>query len=428
MANANNTQEIQHINGTIGFELPEDGMYDFQPGEPIQIIHDGPVEVTTLSGEHKTIGADEKLGTITPMTRKALNSMNRALEQQSFNLFVDGDSNVTFSGGHLPTGTVMNGSRLELGKSASAQHVELDNQADINWQNGVIRETVLDHATNGKDDMSTGGGYLTKSTFKNGTEIGMMDNHISQSTFDNAIVGHTTAKNVHFKDAKTVKPSKNKPTLMNADLKNARITTGTDSNFIGVTGHNDTIDSKLANAFDNVELNAVNFTEDNKNVKAKSGYTLANTKVSDVISTTPFTASDSELHGSPWHPIMVNTPIDVAETTMKTKKGIIIDTPDHSTLGFNNVGKTKKPVTIDDNVVNHGLTGFKVNDDNPAFTAAAKMDTGFYGNPVTRKVDAATIQKAADTATKKPKAVAKMAPMGKMTAIGGKSVDNGPEL
>lgn len=412
MVNMNNTNEIQHVKGTLGFELPEDGMYDFEPGVPIQVIHDGPVEVTTLSGEHKTIGADEKLGTVTPMTRKALNSMNRALEQHSFNLFVDSDSNVTFSGGHLPSGTVMHGSKLELGKSASGQHVELDHQADINWQNGVIRETVLDHATNGKDDMSVGGGYLTKSVFKNGTELGMMDNHISQSQFDNVIVGHSKTKNVHFKNAvATPQDTGNKPALMNADLKNARIKTGPDSNFLGVMGHNNIIASKLPNNFDNVELDSANLTDANAPKDAKTGYTAADSKLSDVISTTPITASDANLVGTPWHPIVVNSELDVTKTDINTKQGLIVNDPDHKPLSFNSKNPDKA-ILIDDKIVNHGLKGFKVNMDNPAFTKIAHMDVGFYGDPNTHEVDAADVQKAADKAVSKPKYRAKFASVG----------------
>lgn len=384
MADLNEINKMQHISGTVepdyGYETTEENIANTgTDGGPIKLKHDD-LDIVTINGETKHVGKDEELGEIVPLTPVASAAVRKAFRDGTFNLYVEKGSKVEFAGKHLPSGTVTGNSHLVTDKGASVQHIDMD-KSDLHWTKGVIKATTIDDSSNGKDDLQTGGGYLTSSVIKNGSEIGMDNNHLSKTTLDNVVAGNLSAENCDLKTAKKTKVSKHKATFLgNNKLKNVIANLGADTNVVDAQLTNTKLDSDLANSIDSTEIQDANFSNVNKDVKATTGYTFANSKIKEVIATTPFTASDSTMTGKPWHPFLVDSKADISKSTLETDKGVAIATKGDKPLVLNGAH-------LDDDAIRHGVAGLKVNENTAGFKALGKMDKGRYGKGPNQEID-----------------------------------------
>lgn len=378
-------EEMKHISGKVtadyGMKSAEENIACIKAGEPVKLSHDK-LDVLTVSGEKKEIKPEEKFGEITPVNDKAAAAMRKALRENKFDLYVDPDSSVRFAGKHVPTGTVTDKSTLLLKSPASAQHIEMSGSSIV-WGKGVLRESSFINASNGKDDMAIGEGYITKSVLRNHTEIGLDDNHISKSTLDNVVVGNATVDNSDIASAKATKVTKHKPMLANSHFKNAVIKTGQDSNFINSLFTNTKIDTDLANNFDKASVTDVNLTNDND--KAKDGYTVSNSYLKEVISTQPLTASDTKLGGKPWHPILNTAQADFTKSDISTDKGAVISTSGDKPI-------VMKEATVDEASIQHNTPNVTPGKNITGFSAIAKMDHGHYGVDKDQTISAGTLK------------------------------------
>lgn len=384
MVDLNKVNTMKHISGTIepdyGYETTEENIANTGlDGGPIQLKH-GDLDIVTINGETKHIGKDEELGEIVPLTSVASAAVRKAFRDGTFNLFVEKGSKVEFGGKHLPTGTVTGNSHLITEKGASVQHIDMDN-SDLHWTKGVIKATTIDDSSNGKDDLQTGGGYLTNSVIKNGSEIGMDNNHLSKTTLDNVVAGNISAENCDLKTSKKTKVSKHKATFLGDNkFKNVIGNLGADSNVVDSQLTNLKLDSDLSNSIDNTELQDANLSNANADAKATTGYTFSGSKISEVIATTPFTASDSQIAGKPWHPFLIDSKADISNSTLETNKGVAVAVKGDKPLVLNGAN-------LDDDAIRHGVAGLKVNENTPGFKALGKMDKGRYGKGPNQEID-----------------------------------------
>lgn len=376
------TATINHLSGTpIVYSNNPDDIARIKAGEPVTFEHPAEFKALALDGSTKTVKPTDSFGEILPTTPEAAAAIRKELRDGTLNLYVDKDSSVEFGSKHVPSGTVTNGSHLVVDKGASIQHIQMDH-SDFHWTQGVVRDCILTNSSMGKNELATGSGYLTRVTANN-SQIGMADNHASNMTLDHIVAGSITGHNSDLASSKATKSFSNMPTMVRSGFINTHIKTGLGSNVIDSILTNSKIDSKLTEDLDSSTLNSVNLSHVNSDVKSKVGSSLSGATLKDVIATTPLTASKATISGRPWHPLIVDTPLDITNANIETLKGAVIYDKNNKAISF---GNESKPLKLTDNEMNHNLEWALPNHNGIEFKELGKEDHGIYSDATEKQV------------------------------------------
>lgn len=377
------TATINHLSGAhVVYGKSPDDIANIKAGEPVTFEHPTEFEALALDGSTKTVKPTDSFGKIVPTTPEAAAAIRKEFREGTFNLYVDKDSSVEFGSKHVPSGTVTNGSHLTVDKGASVQHIQMDN-SDFHWTKGVVRDCIFTNSSMGENELATGSGFLTRITANN-SQIGMANNHASNMTLDHVVAGGLTGRDSDLAASKATKSFSDMPTMVRSGFINTHVKTGLGSNIIDSTLTNSKIDSKLAEDLDSSTLNSVNLNHVNLDVKSKEGSSLSGTKLADVIATTPVTASKATITGRPWHPLVVNTPLDVTNANIETLKGAVVYDKDNKFVSFGS--ESGKAMKLSDKEMNHNLEWVLPNHNGAEFKQLGSEDHGIYPDATEKQV------------------------------------------
>lgn len=318
---------------------------------------------------------------IVATTPEAKAALQKAYRDKTLDLIMDESSSVEFAGKNIPTGTLKNNSHLKVSKGVSVQEIKMDDST-ITWTKGSIKDSEFENSSSANNGLEDSGGYLTKVHALN-SQISMNDNHISNTTLDNVSVGNITSNNSSLKVAKG-HTTGSKSEIISSKFTKSNVMIGPNSTILDSALTNAIIKTNLNTSLNNTQLSAVRLNDVNTLPKTQTGYTLSDSTVADVISAVPITASASNISGKPWHPVVINSHLDVTNVILNSTKGAIVSNqfnqqPDRSDDEPVILGNAQRKIEITDKDLAHNVNGFELNKNSSRFKKLSTMVHGQYG-------------------------------------------------
>ena len=144
---------------------------------------------------------NEISGPIIPTTKKAVNNLKKAVQNNDIDLTVSKDSELKFAG-NVPTGSLINGSNLELNKGANANLVKLDHSSIICNKGQIVNSTFKDSKSYFEDQSNSSPAYKPESYIFNSNldHVHLIEgNNINSSIIDYAVLNKSKIKDSSLK-------------------------------------------------------------------------------------------------------------------------------------------------------------------------------------------------------------------------------------